>query len=409
MGYDLEVFTKKCPEHAHIAEFVDSHAGLSLEGKLESPESNIIVSRMTDRGTEAIVEVWGPDKAESEDLEDIVAESLRPPCWLVQVTVPAPQVDTLKLAESMVTHLAQRCDGIVYDPQAEAIVWPRVKLGSPTRSSRNERIRVVTLTWYLPASQASTSMVRTFLRTVGKLCPQALPTRFGEYHPLQGKLKPGEEQPFVDSVEEILQNERSDMIELRSKAPCFGGFLWIPSHRPDLGKLQRSRDVTLELNFDGRVVESDSKSCEKIVELFVELARNLRAFYANGYVERGVFASRGGLGYDEKSEQYPKPAGRWKGIPSVPYWLSWFGNPYFSLIKNALEGPEAFHFEDGILVRYGAKPRDLDQLQNSHLRLPPELVSDMRLNVVETKYPSGVIMRHNQWEASPAKVVPNMG
>ena len=124
MGYDLEVFTKKRPEHAQVAEFVGSHAGLSLEGKLESPKSNIIVGRMTDRGTEAIVEVWGPDKAESEDLEDIVAETLRPPCWLVQVTVPAPQVDTLKLAESMATHIAQSCDGIVYDPQAEAIVWP---------------------------------------------------------------------------------------------------------------------------------------------------------------------------------------------------------------------------------------------------------------------------------------------
>jgi hypothetical protein len=408
LGYDLEVFTKKHPEHAHVAEFVDSHAGLSLEGKLEPPESNIIVSRMTDAGSEAIVEIWGPDNAESEDLADIVAETIRPPYWLVQVAAPAPQADTVKLAESIATHVAQRCDGIVYDPQAEAIVWPKVNVVSPSRSSRNERIRIVTLTWYLPASQASTSMARTFLRTVGNLCPRAVPTRFGVYHPLQGKLRPGEEQPFVDSVEEILQSERSDMIELRSKAPCFGGYLWIPSRRPDLGKMQRSRDVTLELNFDGRVIESDPKSCEKIVELFVELARSLKAFYANGYVERGVFASRGGLGYDEESEQYPKPAGRWKGIPSVPYWLNWFGDPYFGLVKNALDSPEASHFEDGILIRLGAKPRDFDQLRNSHLRLPPELVSDMRINVVETRYPSGITMRHNEWEASLAKSVPDM-
>jgi len=408
LTYDLEVVTKRRPEHSHLVEFIRPHPGLFLDGKLASSESNVAVGRKTEMGVEAILELWGPDRAQSEDLEDVVNQMIQPPYWLVRITVPAAQEDTLQLAEAIATHIAQRCEGVVYDPQAGSMVWPKVKFASPSRSSGSDRVRVVRLGWYSPSSQVSTSMARTFLRTVGRLCPQALPVRFGTYHPLQGRLKTGEEQPFLDSVEEVIQKGRSEMLELRAKSPCFGGILWIPSRGDDTGKIQRARDVHLALDFDGRIIESDSDWCEKLVVLFVELARNLKAFYANGYVERGVFASRRGLGYDGESEQYPTPAGRWKGIPSVPYWLSWFGDPYFPLVRGAPEGPEVFHFQDGVLVRLATKPQDLDGLQNTHLRLPPELVSDMKLVVAETKYPSGVTVRQNRWEASPAKVVPNL-
>ena len=407
MSYDFEIVVKKLPEQAHITEFILSHPELSIEGKLHSKGGNPIVNRRVADGIESIMEIWGPDKVEAEDLDDIVARTVKPPCWLVRITVPAAEKDTVSLAEAMSIHIAQRCGGAVYDPQAEAMVWPKVNFRS-SPLPRNEAIRVVDLGWYLPPSQSSVSMAQTFLRTTGRLCPQALPVRFGVYHPLQGKLRPGDEQPFLDAIEEIVREGHAEMLELKSKTPCLGGTLWFPSRRNDPRMSGTSNYVDLKMSFDGRVVESDSQWCERIVSLFIELAANLKAFYGHGYVERGVFASRRGLGYGAESEHYPTPAGRWRGIPSVPYWLNWFGGPYFPLLEGSLRGGEVSRFPNGVLARFGSKPMDLDGLRNSRLSVPLDLVSEMRRAVKETRFPSGLVHRHEYWETNPAKFVPDI-
>jgi hypothetical protein len=61
------------------------------------------------------------------------------------MTIPAAQEDTLQLAEAIATQIAHRCEGVVYNPQAESMVWPKVKFAFPSSSSRSERIRVVRL------------------------------------------------------------------------------------------------------------------------------------------------------------------------------------------------------------------------------------------------------------------------
>jgi hypothetical protein len=409
LGYDLDVITKNRPAHSQVAEFIQSHSKLFVEGELD-PQHNLVVNRRVGEGHETIIELWGPDNAEPEDLENVVVQTIKPPYWLLRITVPAVQKDTLQLAEEIAAYIARSCEGVVYDPQAGAITWPKAKFENSPKSLGRERIRALALNWYLPSSQASISMARNFLRTVGSLCPEAFPSRFGLYHPLQGKMKSGEEQPFLDMVGSILQKGRADMLELRSRRPCFGGILWIPRTRGDRPQNIRMSDyVNLVLDFDGRVIESDPEWLERIVELFHQLASSLKAFYANAYVQRRVFASRGSLSYDGQSERYPRPMGRWVGIPSVPYWLSWFGPPYFLMVRDTLKGSTVSQFQDGILVRIGSKPQDLDQLQNSHLNLPPYLVSDMKLVSHQIKFPNGKTMLDDRWEASPAKVVPDIG
>ncbi len=408
LSHDLEIVTKEFPEHRRITEFIESRPGLALEGKLGPQEGNVTVRRKFKGVLESIIQVWGPDEAEPEDLADAITQAVKPPYWLVRITVPTAVKETVQLGEALAIHIAKGHGGVVYDPQAGSVIWPKMQVRPVSRSSDHERIRVVTLAWYLPPSQASTSMAQTFLQTTRRLCPEAVPVRFGLYHPLQGKLKTGEEQPFLDAVEQVLQKGRADMFELKAKAPSFGGMLWIPDRNDDPEKSYPSNYVKLDLDFDGRVVESDSAWCDRIVSLFLDLARSLKAFYANSYVARGIFASRGGLGYDGISEHYPGPAGRWKGIPSVPYWLNWFGSSYLPLVKDALKAVGGLNFEDGVVVRLGTKPADFDQLRSSRLGLPPELVSDMRLVEEEIKFPTGRIVRNDKWEAKSAQVIPNL-
>ena len=125
MTYDLEVVTKRRPEHSHLMEFIRPHVGLFLDDKLASSRSNITISRKTDLGVEAILEIWGPDRAQSEDLEDVVTQTIQLTLLAGSIPIPAAQEDTLRLAEAIATPIARRCERVVYHPQAQSIVWPK--------------------------------------------------------------------------------------------------------------------------------------------------------------------------------------------------------------------------------------------------------------------------------------------
>ena len=58
------------------------------------------------------------------------------------------------------------------------------------------------------------------------------------------------------------------------------------------------------MDFDGRALHADAAWCETIVQLFVELARKLKAFYAIGYVQRNVIVRRS-VWFDGQSEPSP--------------------------------------------------------------------------------------------------------
>jgi hypothetical protein len=163
LSHDLEIVTKEFPEHRRITEFIESRPGLALEGKLGPQEGNLTVSRKFKGVLESIIQVWGPDEAEPEDLADAITQAVKPPYWLVRITVPTAVKETVQLGEALAIHIAKGHGGLVYDPQAGSVIWPKMQVRPVSRSSDHERIRVVTLAWYLPPSQASTSMAQTFL------------------------------------------------------------------------------------------------------------------------------------------------------------------------------------------------------------------------------------------------------
>src|SRR5436309_13010763 len=119
---------------------------------------------------------------------------------MVEISVPAGgEGDDVPDAEALARYIAQRCKGVIYDPQAGAGVWPKPIAKSRPIPRQKEKIRLINLDWYLPRSQASLSTARKFLLILRELCPEAVPRRFGSYEPLQGGMEHDEEDPILDA------------------------------------------------------------------------------------------------------------------------------------------------------------------------------------------------------------------
>lgn len=407
MSHDLEVIIRIRPEHFLIEEFIVDRNDLSIQGNLDSDSGNVIVYRKEPGGLVASFEVWGPSKAESEDLEDSVVSLVPSPRWIIQISVPAGgEKNDRPDAEKLARYIAERCQGVVYDPQVATVIWPRVSEIHRSKHPVEGRIRVVKLDWYLPRSQASQSMARSMLRCLREICPESLPVRFGSYEPLQGRMEPNDEEPFLSAFREECLRDVGGGLFFRCKRPCFEGHIFTP-HKIIAKESRFLQVIHVSLDFDGRILIKERTWSDKVVSLFAGLAESLKAFYGCGYVERGVIASRRGLGYDGESEHYPLPRGRWVGIPSTPTWLTWFGGPYKPLVETSLKITERAVSPEGILVRLGPLPMDIDELQGKEIQVLDHLVAKMEQRVSETKTKT-TTFRRVDWEATPARVVPEL-
>lgn len=218
-----------------------------------------------------------------------------------------------------------------------------------------------------------------FLNLLRELCPEAVPIRFGNVEPLEYRL-PENDALFEDLWRKSNQNQSKKALMLgtlffTAKTPCFGGAVSFSPRLHGTGEKPEEQFVRLALRFDRGVLNDNPNSCEEVVKLFVEVSRNLRAFYAHAFVERNWSTYRGLSGTPE-TEQYPLPIGHeWFGIPPAPTWLHWLGHPYVSLVQESLKNVDHSTTEEGIFIRRGATPMDLDQFHGVKLSFPPGLLA----------------------------------
>lgn len=379
MSIDLEIITSSRPEHTHLQEFVSSREHFGIQGELFTGQGSLVITRRMKTRTLWSFNVYGPFRVELDDLNDMVLGHVLAPRWLLKISVPiaAPKVD-FSAARALARHLADRCKGVVYDPQIGAIVWPKGKRKRHTPPAGRYRIRLIRLKWFVSPSESSLKTARLFLDVLRKTCPEAVPLRFGTYEPFQGRLEEGDDEPLLRIWVEESKAPYGGSLYFKSRSPCFGGTVSYPDPR-DVHKPEDSgRALKLGLDFDGRALHGDIRWCEAIALLFVEMARGLRAFYAAGYVERDVIAGRGGALYDGRSESYPMPRGRWWfGIPPAPTWLAWFGVPYRKEVELFLPESCVTNTPEGILARFGQEPVDLDELRDVFPKLPTSLLAGM--------------------------------
>lgn len=325
-----------------------------------------------------------PVTVELEDLPDELASAVLAPRFLVEISVPAgataaDRARALKLAKQ----LAEQGRGAVYDPQEDAVLWPKRRPRVRAPDAREARIRVVELRWYLAGRECSPHVAPALLEVLRAACPEAVPRRYGDCEPFQHTLGTGGEPAFTDFWGSISAKELGRSIYWKAQPPCFSGSASFPDRRTaypsgePVGIPGTRRCTVISLDFDGRALHGDPRWCEAVVALLPLMARRLGAFYATAHVQRNVIAKRS-LWYDGDSETVPMPFSWFAGLPPAPTWLAWFGPAYVPHVAAALAGRAEPTADGALYFRAGSEPMDTDQLEGYFPPLPAVLAFQTR-------------------------------
>jgi hypothetical protein len=401
--YDVLVAMHDRPAAARVREqvatWVSEREDLSLD---ESEESEgLIVRRATRRGSTPALRIDGPLDASADDLPPALAGACLDPHAMVAIGVrlPAPKRN-YQLARSLGRELAEHNEGAAFDPQDEALVWPRSRPKRvPPRPDREETSKVG-LEWFLPPDRWE-SAPATLVRLLQSRCPEALPTRYGLWEPPPYEFDEDDPNAFAAF---LLDNPDGDAFWLASR-PSFGGSAFGPQEDVD-PEDEPLKIAYVGVNFDGNVLDDDPRWRAAVIDLFVAGAREMGAFYAGAQALPGWVATRNNRlwatsetllrGEDLLRGQL------WQGLPPVPLWLSWYGSAYRDLVAEHLtperlqaaaeaepehtaglkrllrrqpdEPPEVPHAEErdgGLLVRMAETPAPRERL--AAVPLPEEL------------------------------------
>ncbi len=408
MSTDFEVITVCKPSKSSLKKFVKKEGELSLSGDFSC------LSAESANGSTPIATIDGPFAIERDDLHESINAVLLAPKWCVQIHMPAQT--TMKSAEVVVQlcrYLADNFQGIVYDPQGNKIIWP---LGTPNYPAKpDKRIDIVTLDFFLPFTAVTGGTSAQFLDILREYCPEAVPTRFGAFEPLQGKLLPDSDDSFHTEWRHQLVSDFGGMFFWKAQSPCFGGhasFLGRRESPPTVPwKLQRCQRISI--SFDGRCCGSDRKWCVKIITLFEQIANRLKAFYAAGFIERHVIANRNSLSYDSNSESINVNRSKWwMGLPLEPTWLAWFGASYSRLLESDLKYSRyARVAESGeILLCMSDAPLNRDALQDIFPELPGDLLQRQSSGILQKgSLPVELIVENGAEELSPEEIAQRFG
>jgi hypothetical protein len=423
MSYDLEIGTHRQPHRAQVEAWA-AEQGLGVDGSAEP--GALTIERAGKRGHDHVCTVDGPYPAEPEDFAEEIAAACLAPKWMVQISVPysSPQVNFSR-ARSLARHIAEQNEGAAFDPQEDRLLWPR---GRPKRVPKvaDEVTSRIGLEWFLPPDRWPDA-AQMLIGIVARRCPEALPTRFGQYEPLPHRFDLDKANEFVRF---LLDNDDGDAF-WHARSPSFGGSCfaphaekWAPADDDHL------RIGHIELDFDGRVLGADARWREAIVDLFVAAATQFGAFYAAAQVEPGWQVTRNNRLFATAAtlpgEHFLR--GRlWQGLPPVPVWLSWFGPAYKDLVASALlpdslgvsasrpslrsrifnrarhpqATPTATEVDGGILLRLSEQPLDPERLPG--VSLPTDLTYTRR---PPTKHPDGAVSWNPAEREDQAQLIP---
>jgi hypothetical protein len=389
MSYDLSLAFAKRPTAAAIKAAID-RAGLEAQGGVR--EQFLAISR-TDPAV--ALDITGPARIDDpDDVEGRLLQAVPKPRWdmLISRSAAAGQ-EGIRLAIQVAGDLARASAGAVYDPQAEKLLFPTET--RPPAVKVPEKIRVVRLTWLLHHSRAGAETATALLAAMREYCPPAVPTRYGDVEPLRHRFDAGQEDQFAQFWERLNHNV-VPLLFWKAEPPCFGGTASLLGQQPD-----PAQPVQIDVAFDGRVLEANAQARGAVVGLFTGAARRLVAFYAAGYVERNWIVQRRALFGDGSTEMLSiTKTSFWDGFPQFPVWLTWFGRPYASRVRQSLTGFPMAEYPEGLALRIGELPQDLDQLTGTYPSLPVELSRQ----AAEPPRMSPGIQTTNDW-STPARRV----
>jgi hypothetical protein len=340
MSWDLRVALARQPTRPLISEWAAGHGLVYDTNCIEDASGDMLFT------------VDGPASAEADDLDEELAAAVPAAAWLLlfSVSLGDDSDRTGELAVDLATFVAERCDGAVFDPQADTVLWPPdAPVPAPSELAGTSALELV---WYTNAARGREGGA-AYLQATLRCLPPAAPRRYGAYEPPQSRVDAAQPGRFGADWREC----DSSSLLWTASPPCLGGEVMFP-RAPNIQGARRA--VRVSTSFDGRAL-SDPVVREGVVALFTDVATALRAFHAVAAVRRGVSVQRNRLWVSSESEELDLPYTQWVGLPSTPTWLAWYGEPYAALVAPGL-------------VRASVEPADADALRAAHHRPADALV-----------------------------------
>ncbi|MBX9471660.1 hypothetical protein [Microcella sp.] len=364
MSYDLAVYTSRAASTEELRTLIAKSTGLAVE---EGTDRSFTVVRGVRR--RYCFTIDGPVVVEAEDVPEDVAALVLGARFLYSISVEGTIESEIPHATRFARRLAEVLDGASSDQQSGE-VWSRSRSRMIQKPERHSRVEVLKLRWVCLRDEMKPDAASIFLDTARHILPEALPRRFGEYEPFQGKLALDGEGGFRRAWEESILS-----LHTSGTVPCLGGYL---SAGPSA--LRPDAFWSLSLDFLAEPIE-DARWQVAIRHLFTALADQLPAFYASAEVTGGNIWTGRSIWVDGETEWGINPKARegWTGLPPLPTWWTWLGHPYEQYFP-FLPVDRISSTARGVLYEGSSEPSGPSQLPHLSEWLPADLFSNLAPN-----------------------------
>lgn len=365
MSYDLAVFAPRALSSVDLRALVEASSGLHAGDTVAKSIEVVRGARQRYCFT-----IEGPDQVEAEDVPTEIASVVLGSRCLYTVTVEGSADSEIPHAVRFARRLAQALDGALINQQSDE-VWSKSKSRVIQRPSRESRVATVDVDWFCLRRDLNHDVPRRFIEAVAQHLPEALPRRFGEYEPLQGKYAEGGCEAFVAAW-----NDATSLLFFSGSGPCIGGSLAAgPSEQfPD-------RFWSMSLTFLAEPLRVPGWR-DALRHVFTTLTDSLPAFYATAAVTRDHIWSGRSLWSDGDTEWSIRPLryrDGWMGLTPTPTWWTWLGSPYRDL-ADRLPSDRTTSTERGALFEASIEPTAVDSLEGLDRWLPSDFFATLGPN-----------------------------
>jgi hypothetical protein len=361
MSYDLEVYTPTALDAVALAGLVTDTATLAVD---TTGARQVVVVRGARRRYSFTVD--GPDRVEPEDVPADVSRVVLGARHLYLVTVEGSAGSEVPHAVRFARRLARELEGAVVDQQADE-VWSRSKGRQVARPERETRTDVIEVGWVCQREELAADVPRLVVEAARTHLPEALPRRFGEYEPFQGRYDEVGTDGFATAW-----RDSTSLLFTAGTLPCLGLTLGAgPSERWPHRFWAASATFVAE-PFHDPAWRSALRG------FVVAVADALPAVHASAQVTRGHLWSGRSMWSDSQTEWALRPYDRegWLGLPATTPWWTWLGAPY---ADDAARVPHDLvtATDAGLLIELADAPAPADELPGLDQWLDADLFASL--------------------------------
>ena len=293
MSYDLHVYAAAALSAAELRDLVARIPRLEV-AEFDAARRWYSVVRGARR--RYCFTVDGPFDVEAEDVPEVVTATLLGVTHVFYVTAEGSADADVPYAVRFTRTLAQALGGVVVDQQSDQI-WARGVERTSAAPARNERVKVINLDWYTRRMFVGPEFGARYPAICRRLLPEALPRRFGEYEPLQGKLAEAGDDGFAN-----VWRDATSILFFTASPPCISGSMWAGPAE------QHPRPIWhMSVNLHYQPLAADPRWREAVRRFFLAIAEDLHAFFASAEVTRGNIWNGRSLWSDGETEWQRHP------------------------------------------------------------------------------------------------------